>query len=152
MDAAAPSLITLPSLEGRAGVDVKEGCGCRSLHVLIRAHPQKKKNPEKKPLWSVMRSLCGEKKKIVTLVPSCEPAHSRSHYGSDSAPLFCASLICRNEPRFPPRYQTPPLQVDLRSSANLDKYQPFVNLVATTGPFHRWWGARTLREVTGTRS
>lgn len=40
---AAFSLIALPSLGGRAGVDVKEGWRCGSLHVLIRAHPQKKK-------------------------------------------------------------------------------------------------------------
>lgn len=58
VDAAAPSLITLPSLEGRAGVDVKESWGCRSLHVLIRVRPQKKTKKNKplverneEPLW-----------------------------------------------------------------------------------------------------
>lgn len=110
------------------------------------------KNQKKKTLVERNEEPLWKEKKDCHTRSSREPAHSRSHYGSDSAPLFCASLICRNEPRFPPRYQTPPLRVDLRSSANLDKYQPFVNLVATTGPFHRWWGARTLREVTGTRS
>lgn len=72
--------------------------GAEVLHVLIQARPRNQTlvKRSEEPLWR-------EKKKDCHTGAACEPAHSRSHYSSDSPPLFCASLICRNEPSFPPR-------------------------------------------------